>query len=183
MRATHDAIMVGIGTVRGDDPLMTVRLPGLEHRKPVRVVLDTDFSLPAASRLAATAGDAPILVIGGEDGDTERQAALDALGMATSRVACGRDGRVDPAAALGVLALRGHSRIFSEGGPSVAAALLAEGLADEVVLFTAPKPLGRVGVASLSPDSRAILADPLRYALVEDVLIGPDRMRRYEKNG
>lgn len=183
MRATHDAIMVGIGTVRGDDPLMTVRLPGLEDRKPVRVVLDTGFTLPAASRLVASVADAPVLAIGGEGADAERQAALDALGIATARAENGRDGRVDPAAALTVLALRGHCRVFSEGGPSVAAALLAEGLADEVVLFTAPKPLGRVGVPSLSPASRAILDDPARYTLMEDVLVGPDRMRRYEGLG
>ena len=182
LRATHDAIMVGIGTVRGDDPLMTVRLPGLDHRKPVRVILDTRFTLPAASRLATTAHDIPVLVIGGEDGAVDRQAALDALGIATSRVACGPDGRVDLAAALSLLALRGHMRVFSEGGPMVAAALIAGRLADEVILFTAPKPLGRGGVPSLSAESRAILEDPSRYVLCEDVLVGPDRMRRYEKH-
>ena len=57
MRAMHDAIMVGIGTALADDPLMTVRLPGLEERKPLRVVLDTRLRLSPRSRLAATARD------------------------------------------------------------------------------------------------------------------------------
>ena len=181
LRATHDAIMVGIGTIRGDDPLMTVRLPGLEGRKPVRVVLDTNFALSQTSRLAATAGDTPVLVIGGESADTDRQAALDALGIATSRVAVAHDGHIDVLAALNLLALRGHARVFSEGGPSVAGALIAQGLADEVVIFTSPRPLGRIGVPSLSPTTRAILEDATRYTAVDDAAVGPDRMRRYER--
>ena len=183
MRATHDAIMVGAGTVRGDDPLMTVRLPGLEDRRPVRVVLDTHFGLSPATRLAVTARERPVLAIGGEAADVDRQEALDALGIATSRVAVAHNGHVDVAAALNLLALRGHMRVFSEGGPSVAAALIAQTLADEVILFTAPKPLGRVGVPSLSAETRALLDDPVRYTLVEDDIVGVDRMRRYERVG
>ena len=72
-------------------------------------------------------------------------------------------------------------RVFSEGGPTVAAALIAQNLADDVILFTAAKPLGRVGVPSLSPAARRTLDDPARYALIEDTMIGPDRMRRYER--
>ena len=181
LRATHDAIMVGIGTVRADDPLMTVRLPGLEERKPMRVVLDTRFSLPARSRLVASAGETPVRVIGGDDAPRQAQDALEALGIATSRVPLDDVGRADVSAALSVLARQGHSRVFSEGGPRVAAALVAGGLADEVVLFTALKPLGRSGVPALSGETRAILDDPARYALIEDGAIGPDRLRRYER--
>ena len=183
LRATHDAIMVGIGTVRGDDPVMTVRLPGLEDRKPVRVALDTQFALPPTSRLGTTARETPVLAIGGEGASIERQEALDAIGIATSRVAVAHDGHIDVLAALNLLALRGHMRVFSEGGPAVAAALIAQNLADEVILFTAAKPLGRAGVPSLSSTTRATLDDPARYDLVEDTMIGPDRMRRYERQG
>ena len=90
------------------------------------------------------------------------------------------DGRVDLRAALAILAHRGITRVFSEGGPRVGAALIAQGLADEVVIFTAPKPHGR-GTPALSQDARAILDDPARYTLVEDTKLGPDRMRRYER--
>ena len=52
LRAMHDAILIGIGTALSDDPLLTCRLPGMEKRSPVRVVLDRDLRLPAGSRLA-----------------------------------------------------------------------------------------------------------------------------------
>ena len=65
LRATHEAIMVGVGTALGDDPALTVRLPGLD-RKPWRVVLDTRLRLPLRSRLAVGARDLPTLVIAGE---------------------------------------------------------------------------------------------------------------------
>ena len=55
MRAMHDAVMVGIGTILADDPLLSVRLPGLEDRRPLRIVLDSDLRLPPLARLAATA--------------------------------------------------------------------------------------------------------------------------------
>ena len=70
MRSTHEAIMVGVGTALADDPLLTVRLPGLD-RKPLSVVLDTRLRLALRSRLAATARDAPTLVIAGRDAPNE----------------------------------------------------------------------------------------------------------------
>ena len=63
MRSMHDAIMIGIGTALGDDPLLTVRLPGAEVYKPLRVVLDAHLRLPPRSRLGATARDFPTLAI------------------------------------------------------------------------------------------------------------------------
>ena len=65
--------------------------------------------------------------------------------------------------ALRALSVRGITRVFSEGGPQVAARLIALGLADEVALITADKPLGRPGVAALDPDARAALLDGSRY--------------------
>ena len=62
MRSMHDAIMVGVGTARDDDPLLTVRLPGLDSR-PLRVVLDSRLGLPPRSRLARRRASSPTLVI------------------------------------------------------------------------------------------------------------------------
>ena len=73
-RALHGAIMVGHGTAAVDDPLLTVRLPGLESVKPLRVVLDARLRLSRRSRLAATARETPTLVIAGE-GVTDAAAA------------------------------------------------------------------------------------------------------------
>ncbi|MDE2364747.1 MAG: bifunctional diaminohydroxyphosphoribosylaminopyrimidine deaminase/5-amino-6-(5-phosphoribosylamino)uracil reductase RibD [Hyphomicrobiales bacterium] len=180
MRAMHDAIMIGIGTAMADDPLMTVRAPGLEDRKPLRVVLDGKLQLPSRSRLAASARETPVLALAGENADGGRARDLRALGVAIEAVPCDARDRVDLRAALAALAARKISRVFSEGGPRIGAELIRRGLADEVVLFTGPKPLRR-GVPALAADAREILADPARYRLAEDRMIGADRMRRYER--
>ena len=79
------------------------------------------------------------------------------------------------------LVARGLTRVMSEGGPRVASALILQGLADECLLFTSPKPLARPGVESLSPAARARLADANHYSLVEDGLAGNDRLRIYDR--
>jgi diaminohydroxyphosphoribosylaminopyrimidine deaminase/5-amino-6-(5-phosphoribosylamino)uracil reductase len=90
-------------------------------------------------------------------------------------------GHVDLDAALTLLAARGLTRVFCEGGPRVAAGLLGQGLADEVLIFTAPEPLGREGVLGLDADTAALLGDPQHYRLVETRMIGADRLTRYER--
>ena len=83
--------------------------------------------------------------------------------------------------ALKALSARGVTRVFSEGGPSVAARLIALGLADEVVMFTAEKPLGRPGVAALADEARIALESGGRYQLIETAAYGPDAMRRWAR--
>jgi diaminohydroxyphosphoribosylaminopyrimidine deaminase / 5-amino-6-(5-phosphoribosylamino)uracil reductase len=71
--------------------------------------------------------------------------------------------------------------VFSEGGPLVAARLIALKLADEVALITADKPLGRLGVAALDAEARAALLDGSRYRPLETMNCGPDTMRRWQR--
>ncbi len=173
-RGRHEAIMVGIGTALGDDPLLTVRQNGLDQ-KPLRVVLDRRLRLPLDSRLAATAAVTPTLALAGADAPAGAEAALRARGVEVERIGEGLG------AALRALGRRGIARVFSEGGPSVGAALIAAGLADEVLLFTAEKPLGRAGRRALGPDALAALADPARYHEAEAMIYGPDTLRRWER--
>jgi diaminohydroxyphosphoribosylaminopyrimidine deaminase/5-amino-6-(5-phosphoribosylamino)uracil reductase len=180
LRAMHDAIMVGIGTILGDDPLMTVRLPGCD-RIPLRVVLDARLDLPLRSRLVVSAPEVPVLVLCGEAASPERRDALIAEGVQVETSPLGADGRLDLRAALQALARRGVARVFSEGGPRVAASLIAEGLADEMLLFSSPRPLGREGVEAFSAQSRAILADPGAYRILEQGLLGADSFIHYER--
>jgi diaminohydroxyphosphoribosylaminopyrimidine deaminase/5-amino-6-(5-phosphoribosylamino)uracil reductase len=79
------------------------------------------------------------------------------------------------------LADRGVTRVFSEGGPRVAESLLAADLADEVILHTAVKPLGRAGRLALTPAARAALEDDSRYRLIETRALGADTMTRYAR--
>jgi diaminohydroxyphosphoribosylaminopyrimidine deaminase/5-amino-6-(5-phosphoribosylamino)uracil reductase len=179
-RAMHDAIMVGIGTVLGDDPLMTVRLPGCD-RSPLRVILDARLDLPLRSRLVVSAREIPVLVLCGEAALPERRDALLAQGVEIAACPLDAAGRLDLRAALQILAQRGITRVFSEGGPRVGASLIAQGLADEMLLFTSEKPLGRKGVEALSPEARAILADPGAYRLLAQGLLGADSFIHYER--
>ncbi len=179
-RAAHDAIMVGIGTVLADDPLMTVRWPG-EPRQPKRIVLDTHLRLPLSTRLVATLAEAPVWVLAGQGAPVDRVQALEALGVEVFRLAETASGHVDLAAALQLLAQKGLTRIFSEGGPRVAAALIGQGFADACIFLTSARPLGRAGVEALAGPARQILADAARYTLASDEMLGQDRMRIYER--
>jgi diaminohydroxyphosphoribosylaminopyrimidine deaminase/5-amino-6-(5-phosphoribosylamino)uracil reductase len=181
MRAMHDAIMVGVGTALADDPLMTVRLPGLDNRRPLRVVLDAELRLSPRSRLVATAQDVPVLVICGPRAPESAQADLESRGVQVVHCRLGADGKLDLLAALRLLSERGLTRVFSEGGPGVGSALIRDGLADEVVLFTNERPLGRAGTAAFTAQARASLSDAARYMLAEDARLGPDRLRRFER--
>ena len=180
MRAAHDVIMIGIGTARIDDPLLTVRLPGSSAR-PLRVVLDPHLRLSATSRLCATAREFPTLVIGADGADAGRQTILEARGVVVARVAADRLGRLDLSAALRCLAARGHSRIFSEGGPRIGASLVMAGLADDVALITALRPLGRPGLPALDAPALAMLENRQNYAEVENTALGVDRLRLLRK--
>jgi diaminohydroxyphosphoribosylaminopyrimidine deaminase / 5-amino-6-(5-phosphoribosylamino)uracil reductase len=180
MRSTHEAIMVGIETALVDDPALTVRLPGLD-RKPLRVVLDTHLRLPEGSRVASTAGEVPTLVIAGAEAPEEAAGRLEALGVMIERVPLGAEGHVDLHRALRALSVRGITRVFSEGGPMVAARLIALELADEVALITADKPLGRPGVPALDAQARAALLDRARYRPLETMDYGADTMRLWQR--
>ncbi|MGQ0444602.1 MAG: bifunctional diaminohydroxyphosphoribosylaminopyrimidine deaminase/5-amino-6-(5-phosphoribosylamino)uracil reductase RibD [Beijerinckiaceae bacterium] len=181
MRAMHEAIMTGIGTVLADDPLLSVRLPGLEDRKPLRVVLDSDLRLPLSARLAATAAGSPTLVIAGEGASEEKAERLRGVCVEVALVRRDAAGCADLHAALELLAGRGLTRVFCEGGPRVGGGLIARELADEVIIFTAPKALGREGVLGLDADTAALVSDPTRYRLAETRMIGVDRLTRYER--
>jgi diaminohydroxyphosphoribosylaminopyrimidine deaminase/5-amino-6-(5-phosphoribosylamino)uracil reductase len=180
-RALHDAILIGSGTARSDDPLLTVRLPGLEARKPLRVVIARDLALPSGSRLVRTAGVYPTLAIAGAAAPAAEEERLVAGQVEVVRVRCDDAGRVDLHAALEALAARGVARVFCEGGPALADALIGCGLADEVILLTSAKPLGRDGRQGLAAASLAALADPRRYRSAETRMLGEDRLVRSER--
>jgi diaminohydroxyphosphoribosylaminopyrimidine deaminase/5-amino-6-(5-phosphoribosylamino)uracil reductase len=180
-RALHDAILIGAGTALADDPLLTVRLQGMEALKPLRIVLDSNLRLSPTSRLAQTAGAHPTLLLASETAPQEAAARLTDRGVEILRVAADADGRIDLSAALAALAKRGLTRVFCEGGPHLAAALLRENFADEVTLLTSAKNLAAQGLLALDPASRARLEDKAHYDLAEDRMIGFDRLRRYER--
>ena len=173
-RAGHDAILVGLGTVLADDPLLTVRdVVPPPRRAPVRLVADRGARLPLASRLVATAREVPVAILTtGAPATADRQAALAAAGVR----AIARD---DLAAQLRALRGEGVASVYCEGGATLASALLAAGLVDRLVIFTAPV---RLGVAARRP-ALAAGADPAGGRpprLVALARFGDDTMATYD---
>jgi diaminohydroxyphosphoribosylaminopyrimidine deaminase/5-amino-6-(5-phosphoribosylamino)uracil reductase len=158
LRATHDAIMVGIGTVTADDPALTCRLPGLGARAPIRVVVDSDARLPAESVLARSARGTPVWLMCADDAPAARVAAVEAQGVVAHRLPRGGDRRLDPTALLQALGGQGLTRVLVEGGGTLAASLLAADLVDRLAMFRAGVMIGgdgRPGVAAMGLDRLA----------------------------
>ncbi len=178
MRAMNDAILIGIGTARADDPQLTCRLPGMAQFSPVRVVLDARLRLPVGSTLAKTARETPVWVVTGTETSDAAAQALRAQGVDVLHAPT-RAGRLDLAAVLRLLAERGVSRLMVEGGPTVAASFVAADLVDEAVLFHSAKVLGPDGIDAL--EGLAVEALTGRMTLLGREPVGEDTVELFER--
>ncbi|ROU03808.1 bifunctional diaminohydroxyphosphoribosylaminopyrimidine deaminase/5-amino-6-(5-phosphoribosylamino)uracil reductase RibD [Histidinibacterium lentulum] len=173
LRARHDAVMVGAGTARTDDPLLTVRDIG-HDRQPVRVVLSRRLDLPFPSALTATLDAAPLWLCHGPEA-TEEARARWSSDPRVHLLECATEGRqLSPAAVLSALGTAGLTSVFCEGGGSLAASLLEAGLVDELVCFTAGTALGAEGTPMIGALGLDSLAAAPRFTLHETRAIGPD---------
>ncbi len=151
LRAQCDAILVGIGTVLADDPLLTCRLPGMEPQSPVRVVLDRSLRIPGTSRLVHSARETPLWVMTSNLSEAPAAMKLGAAGAHVIRVATTTTPPpgLDLAAVLHALSEKGITRLLVEGGARVASSFVAASLVDEVWLLRGPDAVGTDGVAAL----------------------------------
>jgi diaminohydroxyphosphoribosylaminopyrimidine deaminase/5-amino-6-(5-phosphoribosylamino)uracil reductase len=180
LRAAHDAVMVGSGTARADDPELLARTDPPPVRQPLRVVVDTEFALPALGRLFASLSSAPLLIIGSNDAETERRAALEAAGAETAAVARSASG-LDMRAALAALRERGVERLLCEGGGQAAASLIAAEVVDRIEWFRAPIVLGAEGRPAVAALALSRLADAPVFRRVALRELGPDVWESYER--
>ncbi len=176
-RARHDAVLVGAGTARADDPALTVRGLGA-IRQPVRIVAARRLDLPAHGRLARGEGAGPLWLLHGATGAAERAAWEDRARLFEVPEA---NGSLDPAGMLSALAGAGLTRVFCEGGGALAASLLQAGLVDRLIGVTAGLALGEGGRPSIGALSCSTLSDAPRFRLADTAEIGGDVLHEWER--
>ncbi len=179
MRARHDAVMVGAGTARADDPSLTVRDLGIE-RQPVRVVVSRHLDLPLMGQLARTASKTPVWLCHGPHPDAERARTWEGLGARLLPCAL-YDHQVDARDLLQQLGQEGMTSVFCEGGSALAASLLAQDLVDELVGFTAGLTIGAEGLSAIGALGLEKLDSAPRFELIEARPVGGDVVHRWAR--
>lgn len=176
IRSTVDTIVTGIGTVLADDPLLTVRLPGLAHSKLLRVVCDRRLRLPLTCKLLRTAEMQPVAVI------TTARAVEEAASHATELRQAGvilhvvEDEALSPRTILSTLAANGSSRVLVEAGAELSEAFLSAKCVDTLYCYRAPNPLGNTGIHPV-PALKTVLSQAAPAVVT---MLGDDRLEQYE---
>jgi diaminohydroxyphosphoribosylaminopyrimidine deaminase / 5-amino-6-(5-phosphoribosylamino)uracil reductase len=183
LRAQCDAILVGIGTVLVDDPLLTCRLPGMAKQSPVRVVLDRALRLPGTSKLVHSARETPLWVMTSSLAEAPAAMKLGAAGAQVIRVATTSTPPpgLDPTAVLHALAGKGITRLLVEGGSRVASSFVAQNLVDEVWLLRGPEPIGDSGIVALDALPLTAITESPAFRLRASEQLQRDILTIYER--
>ncbi|MCK5624105.1 MAG: bifunctional diaminohydroxyphosphoribosylaminopyrimidine deaminase/5-amino-6-(5-phosphoribosylamino)uracil reductase RibD, partial [Alphaproteobacteria bacterium] len=182
MRARHDAIMVGIGTALADNPTLTCRLPGLEDRSPVRIVVDARLHLSLTSNLVATAARSATWLVTVPGGDADRLRAFKDCGVKVMEVREAADGYPDPEAMFQALGKAGLTRVLVEGGGHLAACLVRADLVDRLRWFRAAGVMGGDGIPAVAAYGVDELAMMRRFRRVGVRAVGDDILESYLKH-
>ncbi len=179
VRARHDAILVGIGTVLADNPSLTTRVKGLKNT-PVRVLLDSNLRISLESKLVSTAKNTPLWILhnanpkGGLKGDLSKAGKLVNKGAILHQTDCS-----NLVSVLGLLAGQGITRLLVEGGASVHASFIKAGLCDEMLIYRAPKILGGNAKSAFADLDIDILANCYKFKQTGTQKLGDDMLEMY----
>ncbi len=178
LRSTMDAVMVGIGTVLKDDPLLNVRLPGVKNiRHPLRVIVDSHLRIPFRSQVVKTAEKYRTLVATTRPASISRIERLKKAHLEVIVVKSDVDGRVDLRALMRELGRREILSVLLEGGPTLNAGALREKVIDRMVLFMAPKIIGgEKAPGMIGGDGASRIRDAVPLNIRKIKLMGSDLM-------
>jgi diaminohydroxyphosphoribosylaminopyrimidine deaminase/5-amino-6-(5-phosphoribosylamino)uracil reductase len=180
LRANHDAVLVGSGTVLADDPDLSCRIPGMARVPIARVVADTRLRTPLGARLLRTARAVPTWIATRTGQAPAALAPFLEAGVEVLPVRA-KEGGLDLAALLGALAQRGVTRVLAEGGAGIAAGLLRAGLVDRVAWFHAPGVMGGDGLPAVRPLPLTTLSAMPRFRRVASRAVGEDWLTEFER--
>lgn len=183
LRASHDAVMVGIGTVLADNPELNCRLPGIEHNRNVRVVVDRQLAIKLDSKLVTGAEKEPTWIITREKSDAGKAKDLEKRGVKIIPVPSDDVGYIDLRVAARKLGEEGLTRVLVEGGAYLAAAMLKEDLIDRLEWFTAPRLIGSDGKEGLKALGLDNLSQTPRFRPISCRLLGDDRLETFVRAG
>lgn len=179
LRAAHDAVMIGAGTARRDDPSLLARTDGVALQ-PARIVLTSRFDIPLEGKLFENIAASPLIVFGAERSGPARQAILEGAGARVEAVTA-VEGGVDIGAVLARLNGLNFGSVLAEGGGKLAAALIAADVVGRIEWFRAPIVLGAEGRPAVAALAFAKLADAPRFRRVALRELGPDIWESYER--
>lgn len=178
LRAGHDGVLVGIGTLLADNPQLNVRSEPIPERQPHRIVLDTNLRTPADARIFDVVSG-QVYILSGPGPSEQRVQKLESAGAIV--LPCRLDGgRVSVSDALEKLGDAGVHSVFVEGGGQVAAAFLRARCVDRLDWFRAPIIIGGDGVPALGSLDVDLLSAAFRFNRQGVRMVGPDIWETYE---
>lgn len=181
LRSQFDAIMIGIGTAAADNPMLTCRLPGLENRSPVRIVVDGRRRLPLTAKLVMTAKRYPTWLVTLQGNRNARFEAFRSAGVEMIEAPPDQNGQPDLKIVMTRLAEQGLTRVLVEGGSHLSAALFRDDLVDRIYWFRAAGVIGGDGLPVAASFGVGHLNEMVRFTCAEVMALGPDQLEIYSR--
>ncbi len=180
-RAKNDAVMVGSGTAKIDDPMLTPRGLGINY-KPVRIILDTNLSTSLESNLAQTSPDIPTWICHRQGVDEQKKKLWEARNTKLISCLTTDEGYLDLRDVFNKIGALGLTRVFCEGGSKLAASLFSDNLVDEFISFFAGKALGANSLSSVGPLDLDLVKMAPNFRLARIYRVGTDSVCHWIPN-